>query len=253
MFRSFIYLDEDKLYTYKRQIEGKNNPQPKAVSQKKTAGFSAGMSGFGLNGATETSIDSEYAKDVSFDYDRFELDLSNLDGEDYFDCVLNDDYDPTTIPSMKLMRLCSGFEVPEGFDLINIADKFMPLLMGQVATKTESEQEILTAVLSRASADIPIVIDCGDFKIAAKLNAKFLQEEYSALEEYEEQEVYLLCKVVGMMRKNQVEIFDPMKDFIHLPRQARRNVDTTKANTTGIQKIVIDGPILKVEVIAIYK
>ena len=42
MFRSFIYLDEDKLYTYKRQIDGKNDVQPKAVSQKKTAGFSAG-------------------------------------------------------------------------------------------------------------------------------------------------------------------------------------------------------------------
>lgn len=41
MFRSFIYLDEDKLYTYKRQIDGKNDVQPKAVSQKKTAGFSA--------------------------------------------------------------------------------------------------------------------------------------------------------------------------------------------------------------------
>ena len=39
MFRSFIYLDEDKLYTYKRQIDGKNDVQPKAVSQKKTAGF----------------------------------------------------------------------------------------------------------------------------------------------------------------------------------------------------------------------
>lgn len=57
MFRSFIYLDEDKLYTYKRQIDGKNDVQPKAVSQKKTAGFSAAVSGFGLNGATETSID----------------------------------------------------------------------------------------------------------------------------------------------------------------------------------------------------
>ena len=253
MFRSFIYLDEDKLYTYKRQIDGKNTAQPKAVSQKKRAGFSAAMSGFGVNGAMETRIDGEFERDVSFDYDHFELDLANLEGEDYFDCVLNDDYDPTTIPGMKLMRICSRFEVPEDFDLINLADKFMPLLMGQVVTKAKSEQEILTAVLGRASADIPIVIDCDNFKIAAKLNAKFLLEEYSTLEEYEEQDVYLLCKVVGMMHKNQVEIFNPTKDFIHLPRQARRNVDTAKEANTGIQKIVIDGPVLKVEVIAIYK
>ena len=107
MFRSFIYLDEDKLYTYKRQIDGKNDVQPKAVSQKKTAGFSAAVSGFGLNGATETSIDGEFEKDVSFDYDRFELDLSRLEGEDYFDCVLNAEYDLTTIPAMKLLRICA--------------------------------------------------------------------------------------------------------------------------------------------------
>lgn len=39
VFRSFIYLDEHKLYTYKRQIDGKNDVQPKAVSQKKLQVF----------------------------------------------------------------------------------------------------------------------------------------------------------------------------------------------------------------------
>ena len=57
MFRSFIYLDEDKLYTYKRQISGQNIPSPKAISKKKTAGFSAALNGFGVNGTTETNID----------------------------------------------------------------------------------------------------------------------------------------------------------------------------------------------------
>ena len=119
MFRSFIYLDEDKLYTYKRQIDGHNKPQPKAISKKKTTGFTAGLNGFGLNGATETSIDGEFEKDVSFDYDHFELDISRLDGEDYFDSVLND-YDLTTIPAMKLLRICSSFERPEAFDAVNL-------------------------------------------------------------------------------------------------------------------------------------
>ena len=106
MFRSFIYLDEDKLYTYKRQIDGKNDVQPKAVSQKKTAGFSAAVSGFGLNGA--------------------------------------------------------------------------------------------------------------------------------------------------MVRKDMVEIFDPLKDFIRLPRTMRRQM-TANGKSVGLDKISIEGPVLKVEVIAIYK
>lgn len=252
MFRSFIYLDEDKLYTYKRQIDGKNTAQPKAVSQKKSAGFSAAMSGFGVNGAMETSIDGEFERDVSFDYDHFELNLAKLEGEDYFDCVLNDEYDLTTIPAMKLLRICSGFEIPEAFDVINLIDQFKPMLMGQIETKSAGEQEALEGFLGNASADIPFVIECDDVTISGKLNAKYLCEEHASLEDYADQDVYILCKVVGMVRKDTVEIFDPLKDFIRLPRAMRRQM-TANGNPVELDKISVEGPVLKVEVIAIYK
>ena len=251
MFRSFIYLDEDKLYTYKRQIDGHNKPQPKAISKKKTAGFTAGLNGFGLNGATETSIDGEFEKDVSFDYDHFELDISRLDGEDYFDSVLND-YDLTTIPAMKLLRICSSFEIPEAFDAVNLIEQFRPMLMGQIETKSSGEQEALQGILGKASADIPFVIELDEITISGKLNAKHLCEDYSNLEEYADQEVYMLCKVVGMVRKDMVEIFDPLKDFIRLPRAMRRQMNTD-GNSVGLETISVEGPVLKVEVIAIYK
>lgn len=252
MFRSFIYLDEDKLYTYKRQIDGKNLPQPKSISKKKTAGFSAGANVFGLNGAMETSVDGEYQRDVSFDYDCFEHELSKLDGDDYFDCVLNGEYDLRTVPAMSLVRICSGFEIPESFDAINLMNSFLPMLMGQIETKTAGEQEALEAFLGNASADIPFVIELDDVTVSGKLNAKCLCEEYANLEDYAEQDVYLLCKVVGMVRKDMVEIFDPMKDFIRLPRATRRQMESNGSDT-GLQKIQVEGPVLKVEVVAIYK
>ena len=251
MFRSFIYLDEDKLYTYKRQIDGKNLPQPKSISKKKTAGFSAGANVFGLNGAMETSVDGEYQRDVSFDYDHFELGISRLDGEDYFDCVLND-YDLTTIPAMKLLRICSSFEIPEAFDAVNLIDQFRPMLMGQIETKYAGEQEALQGILGKASADIPFIIELDDITISGKLNAKHLCEDYSNLEEYADQDVYMLCKVVGMVRKDMVEIFDPLKDFIRLPRAMRRQMNTD-GNSVGLETISVEGPVLKVEVVAIYK
>lgn len=34
MFRSFIYLDEDKLYTYKKQLEGSDSTQLKRLPRK---------------------------------------------------------------------------------------------------------------------------------------------------------------------------------------------------------------------------
>lgn len=252
MFRSFIYLDEEKLYTYKRQIEGKNLPKPKTLNKSKSAKITASLSGFGISGATETNISSEFEKDISFDYDRLELLLQPLDGEDYFDTVINPEYDLTTVPPMKIIRVCNSFMVPEEFDAINLVDRFKPMLMGQMETQSDSEQEALENILGTASADIPIVIDNCDVAIASKLNTKYLREEYASLEEYIDQDVYLLCKVVGIARKNNVEIFDPLKDFIHLPRPIRRQM-ADSSNSVGFEKISIEGPVLKVEVIAIYK
>jgi hypothetical protein len=253
VFRSFIYLDEDKLYSYKRQIDGTNKAQPRNMSQRKSKGFSAEWNGIGVNGGTETSIDSEFEKDVSFDYDRFECDLSKLEGEDYFDFVLNgEDYDITSIPAMKLIRICNGFEIPEQFDLVNLIDQFKPMLMGQIETKTVSEQEALEVFLGKASADIPIIVECDGVTISGKLCTQNLHEEYSNLEDYADQDVYMLCKVVGIVKKSSVEVFDPLKDFIKLPRTMRRQM-AQSGNSVGIDKITIEGPVLKVEVIAIYK
>lgn len=251
MFRSFIYLDEDKLYTYKRQIDGTNMPMPKSLNKKKTAGFSATISGFGFNGASETDVSSEFQKDVSFDYDRFELTLQNLDGEDYFDCVMNQ-YDLATIPSMKIIRVCSDFLVPEEFDAINLIDRFMPMLIGQIDVKTAAEQEAAENILGKAAADIPIIVELDDITLAGKLNAKYLNEEYSSLEDYADQDVYMLCKVVGLANKSTVEIFDPLKDFIRLPRAMRRQMEINGSDA-GLEKIQVEGPVLKVEIIAIYK
>ena len=252
MFRSFIYLDEDKLYTYKRQISGQNTPNPKAISRKKTAGFAASLNGFGVNGTTETNIDGEFEKDISFDYDQFELDISNLDGEDYFDFVLHDEYDLTSVPAMKLIRICCGFEIPEAFDAVNLVEQFRPMLMGQIETKSAGEQEALQGILGNASADIPFIVELDEVTISGKLNAKYLYEDYASLEDYADQDVYMLCKVVGMVQKDIVEIFDPLKDFIRLPRAMRRQMSTDDTSL-GIDKISVEGPVLKVEVIAVYK
>lgn len=251
MFRSFIYLDEYKLYTYKRQISGVNLALPKIITKKRSAGFTAGISGLGVNGASETNIDAEFEKDISFDYDHFELDLEPLQGEDYFDAVLND-VDLTTVPPMKIIRLCNSFSIPEAFDMVSMVEQFKPILMGQIQVKSAGEQMALENILGTASADIPIIVEDNDVTVSGKLSTKYLRENYSALEDYAEQDVYMLCKVVGILRNDMVEIFDPLKDFIRLPRAARRSMETN-GKDIGLDKIRIEGPVLKVEIIAIYK
>ena len=249
MFRSFIYLDTDKLNTYKRQIEG-STLNLKSATMKKSKNASAEFKGLGGKISNETQVEGEYTSDPSYEYDKFEVLLNDMLGDNYFDLVLND-FDPTTLPAMSIMRINSPFTVPESFDMVNVIEKFKPMLMGQIDTNSTGEQEALESILGKASADVPIISEFEDVVISGKLNAKYLLEDYAQLEEYSEQDVFILCKVVGLMQKESVEIFDPLKDFIRLPRAVRRQTDF--CDTTGLEKIYVEGPVLKVEIIAIYK
>ena len=249
MFRSFIYLDQEKMYSYLRQIDVDYAYQPVELSKKKTRGGSFGTDVLGVNAGIEIEEKREVTKDVIKDYDQFEKKLEELSGSEYFDLAL-DDYDINTVPRMSIVRVNGSFEIPEQFDMFSVAQKFMPLITSQIETSSDNERELMEAFLGKASADIPIVIEDEELTIASKLSMGSLEEEYAELEEYNEQEIYILCKVVGIIQKDKVEIFNPLKDFIKLPRAVRRGMDS---GNQGMEPILVDGPVLKVEVIAIYK
>lgn len=249
MFRSFIYLDQEKMYSYLRQIDADYANQPIESIKKKTRGGSFGTDLLGVNAGTEIEEKREVTKDVIKDYDRFEKKLEELSGSEFFDLAL-DDYDINTVPRMSIIRVNGSFEIPEQFDMFSVAQKIMPLITSQIETTSDNERELMEAFMGKASADIPIVMEDDELTIASKLSMGNLEEEYAELEEYNEQEVYMLCKVVGIMQKDKVEIFNPLKDFIKLPRTVRRGMDS---GNQGMEPILVDGPVLKVEVIAMYK
>lgn len=251
MFRSFIYLDEDKLYTYKRLIDG-HAVQPKSISKKKIKSASAGLSQTALSYRDEESITADIDKDPFWDYDRFELTLSNLSDEEYFDFVLREDeYDISLIPPMKIVRLSGNMTIPKEFDIFNLIENYKPILMNSLQTSSEGENELVNAVFSNTTADVPVVVECGDVSIVGRLSTKWLQEDYTSLEDYAEQDITMLFKVVGMNRKENVTIFNPLKDFIKLNRELRRS---GKFDDNGsFAPIVIAGPVVKVEFIALYK
>ena len=252
MFRNFIYLDTDKLYTYKRQIEGKNTPTIKSVRKTQNRGVEAGFNVLSVQAQEQISSEAEIEQDASFDYDRFELALSEYESEDYFDFVLNTDYTFRTLPAMKLIRLENSFRIPDEFDIINLIEQFKPYIMGRIETNTVQEQEVINNLLNNTSADIPIIIETDEINISSKLSLKYLNEDFTELEDYEDQDVFMLCRVVGTVKKEKVEIFNPLKDFIKLSRVIRRNLNV-EMNKAGLNPIIIDGPVLKVEIIAIYK
>ena len=251
MFRSFIYLDKDKLYSYKRLIDG-GRIQPTSISQKKTKAATAGVSKTALSYSTEENITTEYDQDPFWDYDRFELRLSEYEGEDFFDFVINcDNYDLTTIPQMKIIKINGNMQIPEAFDIYSLVESFKPFLIGQIETKTSGEKNILDSLLGGAKADIPIIVEYDNCTVFGKLNTNYLMEDHTALEDYEEQEITILCKVVGLAKQERVTIFHPLKDFIKLNRAIRRTGNFDRNN--DFSPIIINGPVLKVEIIAVYK
>ena len=64
MFRSFIYLDQEKMYSYLRQIDEDYANQPIELSKKKTRGGSFGTDFLGGHAGVETEEKREVTKDV---------------------------------------------------------------------------------------------------------------------------------------------------------------------------------------------
>lgn len=251
MFRSFVYLDEDKLYAYKKLIDN-GVVRPSSIQSKKTKTASAGIRQATVSYVNEEQTVIDVEKDPFWDYDRFELSLAELEGEDFFDLVMNEDqYDLMSIPPMKIIKLMGTIEIPEEFDLLNLIENYKPLLMNSIINDSDDATLFAKAVFNNTSADIPVEVDCGDVTVVGRLNTKWLCEDYTALEEYSEQEVVLLCKIIGVNRNDKVTIFNPLKDFIKLNRAMRRAGKFEPGQ--GFDPIVINGPVVKVEFIALYK
>lgn len=252
MFRTFIYVDKEKLYSYMRQTGVVSLSEPKSGASK--GQVSATIPFANLAGSYEKRIDVEYVKDLGVDFDHFECALAKRLGDDYFDFVMSSNYDINTVPSMSILRFNSPFSIPEKFDIINVTEQLRPILLETLGADIEKKQdkELLEYYLGNASADIPIIMDLEDIRVSANLHTSNLLERYTELEEYEEQNVHVLCKVIGRRTTDTVQIFDPLKDFIHLNRAMRRSKGFNDDNK-AFDKISIEGPVLKVEVIAMYK
>lgn len=251
MFRSFIYLDEDKLYAYKSIVDGKDTPQNRTYTKTSRTGISSEKLPVSLSTNRETQESGSFSRNIDLDYQKFEERLSNFEGDEYFNFVLNEDqYDYGNLPLMSLIKIRGTIEIPEAFDILNVVQQFKPFLLKSIP-QTDVSTELAKEVFTNAKADIPIIFDTGEYLISAKLNSKWLMEDYTDLENYQDQEVTLLCKVEGCVHREKVVVYDPIKDFIRLNRAMRQSANLE--GKEGLEPITVPGPVLKVEIVAIYK
>jgi len=252
MFRSFVYVNTEKVYEYysllDESIKEKITAKEKSTSNK--AGITLNPIGFERS-KTET-LKSEISHYFLSDYNKFERELYKLDGEYYFGFDESDKYDISTMPRSTLGKLQANFYIPEGFDFVDLFEAYKPMIKSSIDIK-ESEQVMYDTFLGNTKADIPIIIDLEELKIYGKLDTRFLNEAYNQLEEYEMDEVAVLFKLISHDTSSKVTIFDPLKDFIKLNRAMRRSADIKSSYTNEFSPIIVDGPVIKAEILAIYK
>jgi|GEM_PF-438300 len=253
MFRSFIYANTDKIYEYYSLID--ESIKEKIVKGERKINVNGKLSAkmFALGGEKTNTYQTEFSQYFLSDYHHFETKLEELDGEKYFDLEQSfENYDIKSLPKASIGKLESSFYVPEGFDFVDLIHKFMPAIKPTLDIK-EEEEGLYDAFLGDTKADIPIVFEFDNNLVTGKLDNRFLLEDYNQLEEYESDEVTVLFRLLSKKNGNNIVIYDPLKDFIKLNRTLRRSADFSKSGSDEFSPIKLDGSVIKIEVIAIYR
>lgn len=249
MFRSFIYLNEEKMLEYKSILEGNEKFKKRNTKSISKAAISTPIASAEVE--LDDNSNEEKSQNISLEYHNFEKELSRIKEDAFWDLTnISEEFSIANLPSMSILKLRGFIEVPEKFDLYNLITEYQSIVFGAICPKSKNE-EVALEFLKNANPDIPILIDYEDFTLSGKLNTKWLIEEYTELETYEELEVTILCKIEGYVNKESVEIYNPTKDFVRLNRTMRRTANF--GDNEYWSPITINGPVIKSEIIAIYK
>lgn len=246
-FRSFLYLNTQKVTEYLSQIQSDLKP----ASSKKSISASVNLLVAKFRAEAQSTQQKQENDSPAILYDKFANALQGLTNVEYFDCM-NSDVDMGTLPP-KSIALCEGsIEIPESFDTLATVSKYLPFLEKSGAIKLDGDEtsnEFALSVLEQVNADIPIIVDEGDIRVSSKLNTSlFAEGNYQTLEDAEDESFSILFRVISITNKDTVEIFNPVKDFLKLNRTIRRNMKPIE----GLEPIITKGPVINAETIAIY-
>ncbi|MGG0509337.1 hypothetical protein ABE078_17855 [Priestia megaterium] len=255
MFKNLIYFDSNKVAEYGAVLEGKKHVNVKniKVSSGKSLSAKVAILSGGVTGNNE--MEGEILDNLILDCNEFEELLESKGKDNYFD-FLEDDCDFETIPRTSIIRFEGGFSIPAEFDMMDLINKFKPMLTSSMDLKNAQEEEIFNKIFAKESTKIPAFLKCDNFEGRlgfAKLNSNNLCYEFEHLEDFEDEEVTIIAKVLS--RKDVVNkplvVFDIMKDLFSLNRGLRRQIGEQEIE--GVQSIKSNENIAMMEVLAIYQ
>ena len=131
-FRTFIYLDKEKVDEYLLVLDEQQSNKKSKVSVRARANFVIGE----VEADLEKRAEDKRSRTAAEQYNLFENALSNTTEDDYFD-FLSSDYDMSTVPPLSIIR-CTGYiEIPEAFDMLHMVSEFAGPMINLKILKTK--------------------------------------------------------------------------------------------------------------------
>lgn len=251
MFGKIIYYDKKTIEEYKAIINGKKPLEigEYEVSNDRGAGFD--IKAVSADAKATKKYTAKVIESILYDCAEFEKMLPGRD--DYFDFTQSSEFDMSTIQRGSIVKFDTYIEIPEGFDMMQLIDRFKPLVMHSIDTDgmDENGKEALNAYLGNAKATkIPLVMDNDEYLLSAKINQDKLISDYEELEEFEDEQVTVLGRIASGIIREDKAYYDPLKDFIFLNRMMRKSI---KDRGDELQPLFLDRRYRQIDILAIYR
>ena len=246
MFNTILYLDEEKLNEYDSIL--KNRPSLKVNSRTIETKGKIGNTFIGAEGKVidQANIQTNF----NYDYFKFEnMAKDNLSDEYYFDFT-EKDYDISTIPSNAIIKLRVNANVPEEFDTSKMLDEYSNLLLDSMVG--QPNYDMMKEMIDKRQVKIPILAESEDNKFFMKIDMDKLKVDYTEIESLEDDEIVIIGKKIRT-KSQKVEIYNPYKDFLKIPRAFRRTIPKNKNTEFVFEPLIRDGLHYEIEVLAIYR
>ena len=246
-----IYYDAPRVSDFGAIIKGSKNIKIEKMDIVNDKGANITLPAVGGNIKASKSYEATIEESILFDCREFEKLLVGRD--DYFDFTENVGLDIATLGRGHIIKFDSTIKVPEEFDLTQTIAQFKPYLISSISKDMDSDEgAAFSAFFESANPKIPIIAECDDVVLSAKIDSKFLMVDYAQMEEYESLEVSILARVISTnIVSASKAIYDPLKDFISLNRAIRRSLTDNRPD--GLKELFNDEDYKVIEILAIYQ
>ena len=250
MFGKVVYCDKGKIIDYTSIITGKPIVESSLIHQSTNKEAQLNVAPIAVGASSAKTYEFKTTQSNLHTICEFEKRLEGRD--DYFDFTTNANFCLDTIQRGNIVKFASSICVSEKFDMIQMIDKFKPMLLNDaVSTMQKNEADAFKTFFNTQSAKIPLMCNIDVVEVRALIETTSLEIDYEDIDDYEEVEMSILARTLdnGLVSKEK-PFFEPLKHFIKLNRTMRRTM--SKDATKELSPIFSDEDYRLFEIIAIY-